>query len=441
MPSIAVKLYSVFFKFLLKHRLQNRIQNHVDESTNPYGVTTRPEESVSAANPSFTDGIATKDIHIDPTATALSIRIFLPESSLSPPEQPEPKSKPRSSQRDDRRNSYPYIGAPTNDPRRCSFEGLNFRSDSNVYQGYSPSPQKGRRLPIILQFHGGGWVSGSNESVANDVFCRRIAKLCDVIVVAVGYRLAPENKYPAAFEDGLKVLHWLAKQANLAECSKSMGSGALGVGAEFTKAQVQRHILDAFGASMVEPWLAAHGDPSRCVLLGVSCGANIADYVARKAVEAGRLLDPVKVVAQVLMYPFFIGSVPTRSEINLANSYFYDKAMCLLAWKLFLPEEEFSLDHPAANPLIPHRTPPLKLMPPTLTVVAELDWMRDRAIAYSETLRKVNVDAPVLEYKDAVHEFATLDMLLNTPQAQACAEDITIWIKKYISLRGHEFSY
>ncbi|RWW84046.1 hypothetical protein BHE74_00007389 [Ensete ventricosum] len=101
--------------------------------------------------------------------------------------------------------------------------------------------------------------------------------------------------------------------------------------------------------------------------------------------------------------------------------------LCLLAWKLFIPEDEFSLDHPAANPLMPGRGPPLKCMPPTLTVVAEHDWMRDRAIAYSEELRKVNVDAPVLEYKDAVHEFATLDMLLKTPQAQACAEDIAIW--------------
>lgn len=147
-------------------------------------------------------------------------------------------------------------------------------------------------------------------------------------------------------------------------------------------------------------------------------------------------------VAQVLMYPFFIGSVPTHSEIRLSNSYFYDKAMCLLAWKLLLSEKEFSLDHPAANPLISGREgPPLSQMPPTLTIVAEHDWMRDRAIAYSEELRKVNVDAPVLEYKDAVHEFATLDMLLKTPQAQACAEDISIWVKKYISFRGHEFSY
>ncbi|CAN8256344.1 unnamed protein product [Cochlearia groenlandica] len=422
MPSVAVKLYSVFFKLLLKHRLQNLISISSDVSSDPFGISTRSDESLSAANPSFTDGVATKDIHIDPM-TSLTVRIFLPESALSP-------SEPRS----DRRNSH----APTdhNESRRNGYNNENLEP----YGGYAPSLKRNsRKLPVMLQFHGGGWVSGSSDSAANDFFCRRIAKVCDVIVLAVGYRLAPENRYPAAFEDGVKVMYWLRKQANLADCCKSLGNRRVN-GVELKN--VQGHIVDAFGASMVEPWLAAHADPSRCVLLGVSCGGNIADYVARKAVEAGKLLEPVKVVAQVLMYPFFIGNNPTQSEIKLANSYFYDKPVSVLSWKLFLPEKEFDFDHPAANPLAHNRSgPPLKLMPPTLTVVAEHDWMRDRAIAYAEELRKVNVDSPVLEYKDAVHEFATLDMLLKTPQAQACAEDIAIWVKKYISLRGHEFSY
>ncbi|CAH1420589.1 unnamed protein product [Lactuca virosa] len=374
MPSVAVKLYSVFFKLILKRRLQNRIQNPNlnDETNSSFGVTSRPEETIVAANPLFTDGVATKDIHIDPSS-CLSIRIFLPETYGSA-------------------DAYSVSATPSN--RRSSYcngfstDDLNLKSENGVYR-------------------------------------------------AVGYRLAPENRYPAAFEDGIKVLHWLAKQANLAECGKSLGRSP-----DSRKSDVQGHIADAFGASLVEPWLAAHGDPSRCVLLGVSCGANIADYVARKSVESAKQLDPVKVVAQVLMYPFFIGNTPTRSEIKLSNSYFFDKSMSILAWKLFLPEEQFNLDHPAANPLITNRGgPPLKRMPPTLTVVAEHDWMRDRAIAYAQELKKVNVDAPVLDYKDCVHEFATLDMLLRTPEAQACAEDIAIWVKKYISLRGHEFSY
>ncbi|MCD7455057.1 putative carboxylesterase 11 [Datura stramonium] len=458
MPSVAVKLYSVFFKFMLKHRLQNRIQiDDTNANNGSFGVTSRPnEESIAASNPLFTDGVATKDLHVDP-ANSVSIRIFLPETCLGSPDS-DLKSQSKSTVRVSaagsdsnqallRRNSYgnqTHIHKNGFNHRRsslgCIADDLGLKSENGVYRGYSPAGKNCRKLPVMLQFHGGGFVSGSNDSAANDLFCRRIAKLCDVIVLAVGYRLAPEDRYPAAFEDGLKVLHWLAKQANLAECSKSVGSRR-GGGADLKKSDTNGHIADAFGASLVEPWLAAHGDPSRCVLLGVSCGGNIADYVARKAVEAGKLLDPVKVVAQVLMYPFFIGSVPTHSEIKLANSYFYDKALCTLAWKLFLPEGEFDLDHPAANPLTPGRGPPLKRMPPTLTVIAEHDWMRDRAIAYSEELRKVNVDAPVLEYKDAVHEFATLDMLLKTPQAQACAEDIAIWVKKYISLRGHEFSY
>lgn len=104
---------------------------------------------------------------------------------------------------------------------------------------------------MMLQFHGGMFVGGSNVSAANDAFCRRMAKLLDVIVVAVGYRLAPESRYPAAFEDGLMVLDWLGKQSSLASLRNVRNSGA------------HRRIFDSFGASMAEPWLAAHGDPSR----------------------------------------------------------------------------------------------------------------------------------------------------------------------------------
>ncbi|XP_073130449.1 probable carboxylesterase 11 [Henckelia pumila] len=418
MPSVTVKLYSVLFKFFLKRKLQTLIES---PNPKPYGVVSRPDETITSANPSFSeDGVATKDLHIDPL-TSVSIRIFLPDSAIV-----APKSLP------DLRVRVP------------SGRGSKKVTVDGVYGGYLPEKngRNCRKLPVILQFHGGGWVSGGNDTLANDVFCRRLAKLCDAVVVAVGYRLAPESRYPAAFEDGVKVLNWLGKQANLAEYNRSIVVGRVGGhGLSFGGADARRQIVDGFGTSMVEPWLAAHGDLSRCVLLGVSCGANIANYVSQYSVKAGKLLDPVRVVAQVLMYPFFIGSSPTRSEIKLSNSYLYDKFMSLLAWKLFLPEEEFNLDHPAANPLVPAGGVPLKYMPPTLTVVAEHDLMRDRAIAYSEALRKVNVDAPLLDYKDAIHEFATLEVLLKTPQSQACSEDIAIWAKKYISLRGYEFSY
>lgn len=241
MPSVTVKLYSVLFKFFLKRKLQTLIESSV---RNPYGVVSRPDEIIAAANPSFSDdGVATKDLHIDPL-TSLSLRIFLPDSAII-----SPKSIP------DLRVRVP------------SSRSLKKASDNGVvYGGYLPEKngRNCRKLPVILQFHGGGWVSGGSDTVSNDVFCRRLAKLCDAVVVAVGYRLAPESRYPAAFEDGVKVLNWLGKQANLAECNRSLGNGRVGGAGGIGGGDGRRmQIVDGFGASMVEPWLSAHGDLSR----------------------------------------------------------------------------------------------------------------------------------------------------------------------------------
>lgn len=223
MPSVTVKLYSALFKFLLKRHLQTLIQSSLlySNTTHPFGSTHRPDEPTAAANPTFStsDGVATKDLHIHPL-TSLSLRIFLPITAAT--------SAVLS-------NTSGAGYAPAVDDTR----GRN----------------RHRKLPIVVQFHGGGFVSGSSDGVGNDLFCRRMARLLDAVVVAVGYRLAPENRYPAAFEDGVAVLSWLGKQANLADC----------VG-EFRRFDVRRRgqkVVDGFGASLVEPWLAAHGDPSR----------------------------------------------------------------------------------------------------------------------------------------------------------------------------------
>lgn len=278
MPSIGVKLYSAFFKFLLKHRLQSRLEAPEDNpgGGGAFGVTSRPEEeTAAAANPSFTDGVATKDLHIDPL-TSVSVRIFLPDTCLHHPDR---RLKSASNKKLNRGNSVGFsidelAQSVDNCSRRKSYGGgvgdANSRSETVNYRGYNPVGRNCRKLPVMLQFHGGGFVSGSNESMSNDYFCRRIARLCEVIVLAVGYRLAPENKYPAAFDDGLKVLHWLGKQTILAECSKSFAGRRGREGLRTLEGNL--HVADAFGASMVEPWLAAHGDPSRYVSITfVSC--------------------------------------------------------------------------------------------------------------------------------------------------------------------------
>eukprot|EP00249_Psilotum_nudum_P014935 c25078_g1_i2 orf=537-1499(+) len=320
MPSVVVKLYSVFFKLLLKHKLNSSQSAGKDEYRNA------PRSSVKGtpANASFVDGVASKDINID-SFTSLSLRIFLPQSALpqdqithpgrtglfgymtrdSPngftAEQSAEGSRDQGEGTVNERGQtrrHPYddtearISSYGEEPRNSGIGGGAARLSSGgerrsensgeayqrelkrrlrdgyarldessglvvvadnqlldessvenkaelerpardmamqthskdqktngdrkgeaaFYQGYQPvaSVQTHKKLPIIIQFHGGGFVSGSKDSVANDLFCRRMAKLCDAIVVAVGYRLAPEHKYPAAFEDGFEALCWLA---------------------------------------------------------------------------------------------------------------------------------------------------------------------------------------------------------------------------------------
>ena len=109
-------------------------------------------------------------------------------------------------------------------------------------------------------------MAGSKDSSANDLFCRRLYKVCDAIVIAVGYHLVSENRFLASFDDGFKAIQCLAKQANLIEYNKSflhVPKGYLRNDSDVYRSDAYREILDTFGASLVEPWLAAHGDPSR----------------------------------------------------------------------------------------------------------------------------------------------------------------------------------
>lgn len=167
--------------------------------------------------------------------------------------------------------------------------------------------------------------------------------------------------------------------------------------------------------------------------MGSGAGGNIAQQVTRAAAKLGRQLEPLKIVGQILLCPFFGGEPPLPSEVALADTYYIDKETMQLVWKLVIPEGEFSMSHPAVNPLLPGWEASLKTMPPTMVISAELDMMRDRAAAYVEALRTVHVDATLVTYRKQVHGFATLDFLMNTKPAQACLEDISIWLERHVN--------
>jgi acetyl esterase/lipase len=224
--------------------------------------------ATTPANASFVDGVATKDINIDPFL-ALSLRIFLPQSVLPNHTRAVFLGKVADKQFDseDNNNFGDWIHEDElqimDSTSRRRNRSASTTSTTTGYQGYTPSNSitNHKKLPIMVQFHGGAFVSGSKDSAVNDIFCRRMAKACNVIVVAVGYRLAPEYKCPTAYEDGFEALNWLAKQANLAECSKSsthVPAGFMRKGSDSYK-----ELVDSFGNFALEPWIAAHGDVTR----------------------------------------------------------------------------------------------------------------------------------------------------------------------------------
>lgn len=254
---MGVKLYSVLFKLLLKRRMLSTAAPASGDS----GLMSRATTTSTPANASFVDGVATKDVNIDPF-TSLSLRIFLPQSALP--------NHARAVflgnvEKDNSGGWEERFGASHEE-----FQSEARTSDGHSYHGYMPlnSVSSHKKLPIMVQFHGGAFVIGSKDSPANDAFCRRMAKGCNVIVIAVGYRLAPEHKCPAAYEDGFEALNWLAKQANLAECSKS--SSYVPAGFMHKGSDSYKELVDSFGDSALEPWLAAHGDVTRYDTISIS---------------------------------------------------------------------------------------------------------------------------------------------------------------------------
>lgn len=127
----------------------------------------------------------------------------------------------------------------------------------------------------------------------------------------------------------------------------------------------------------------------------------------------------------------------TPSESKAKDAYFYDVPTAELVFKNFLGTEDFSMDHPAVNPMLREQLPPG--MSPTLLVVADHDILTDRIIAYSVFLKNFGVDVQVNSYKDVVHGFASYISMVNTPQAEACVEDIAMWVAKHVSSK-HQYS-
>ncbi|CAI9769538.1 unnamed protein product [Fraxinus pennsylvanica] len=213
-------------------------------------------------------------------------------------------------------DATPSVTDPNSPPVALSTD-IQLSPNSKAYvRIYIPvKPPKDTKLPLIIYLHGGDFVLFSASTVIFHNFCNDIASQFPAVVVSVEYRLAPENRLPAAFDDALNAIFWIKNQA-------------LGVGGR-------------------DPWLD-YADFSKVFLLGSSAGGNIVYHTALRALDFD--LRPIQIRGLLLNQPFFGGVFRTPSEIRLMEDPNIPLYMCDVLWTLALPPFA-NRDHEFCNPI------------------------------------------------------------------------------------------
>jgi acetyl esterase len=230
-----------------------------------------------------------------------------------------------------------------------------------IYTPFGSGP-----FPLLMYFHGGGWVVG--DIATSDCLCRILTNATGCIVVSVDYRLAPEHPFPAAADDAFTATQWIALHA-----------------AEFD------------------------GDPARIAVCGDSAGGNLAAVVAQIARDCGA----PAIQFQLLIYPVTNANFDTLSYRENADGYFLTKAGMQWFWNHYIPNEA-DRTNPKASPL---RAANLAGLPPALVITAEFDPLRDEGEQYAERMRAAGTPVKLTRYDGMIHGFFTMSNLLDQGKA------------------------
>jgi acetyl esterase len=227
---------------------------------------------------------------------------------------------------------------------------------------YHPSPE--HRRPLVVYFHGGGWVVGDLEVV--DKPCRSLAATSGCVVASVNYRLSPETKFPGPPEDCYAATTWLAEHAA------------------------------ALGAA-----------PGRLAVAGDSAGGNLAAVVALMARDrAGPAIG-----FQLLIYPVTAPArdTPFASYRENAENYLLTRGSMEWFWDHYLSVPEDGR-RPYAAPL---HAPDLSGLPPAMVVTAEFDPLRDEGLAYAKRLEEAGVPVARSHHLGMIHGFFWMAGMLD----------------------------
>jgi acetyl esterase len=225
-------------------------------------------------------------------------------------------------------------------------------------------------LPVVMYFHGGGWVLGDRDT--HDRLVREIAVGAQAAVVFVDYARAPEARYPVAIEQAYAATRYVADN----------------------------------GASL-------RTDPLRLAVAGDSVGGNMAAAVTLMAKQHR---DP-KIAFQVLFYPVTDAGFDTTSYIQFADGPWLTGRAMEWFWDAYLPDPA-ARKQPTATPLNASLDQ-LVGLPETLVIVDENDVLRDEGEAYARKLSDAGVRVTSVRYNGTIHDFVMLNALADTPATRA----------------------
>ncbi len=262
-------------------------------------------------------------------------------------------------------------------PELASVKPLSIPAPHGAIPARIYTPKRLRKrdglAPCLVFYHGGGFVIGDLDS--HDVVCRKLAHEGELIVISVDYRLAPEHPFPAAPEDAITAMQWVAANAK-----------QLGI------------------------------DAARIVLGGDSAGGNLAAVAAIAAREAGP-----KLAGQLLIYPStdFAMNHPSHSEPETSLLLTHS----VIKWFINNYLGNADINDWRASPARAR----LAGLPPAYVLVAGGDPLRDEGNEYAERLKQAGVTVTYRFFPGQFHGFFTMGKLLN--QANIAATEISAWLK------------
>ncbi|XP_058745614.1 probable carboxylesterase 8 [Vicia villosa] len=217
----------------------------------------------------------------------------------------------------------PTVAASTDPNKSRSIHALSkditlntsTKTSIRLFLPHTPSPSG--KLPLILYFHGGGFIQYHNSSHIFHHSCSIYTSNIPAVFASVDYRLSPEHRLPAAYEDAVESLLWLKSQAENPKES--------------------------------DPWIKNHVNFDNCFIMGLGAGANIAYFSALRTLDLD--LSPLKIQGLILNCPLFGGVQRTKSELRLFDDHILPLPVADLMWSLALPEGA-DRDHVYCNPTV-----------------------------------------------------------------------------------------